>query len=287
MTSSASVLSIDLEFFTHTPAYRAASGEVADRAIGLDALDFVLGVLDEHGARATFFVVSEVAVAHPGTVSAIAAAGHEIASHTRTHRLLSGLTPDELQEEVAGSKEELEDVSGRAVTGFRSPAFEVPDGHFGHLAAAGYEYDSSVAPCRAIPGWYGGEFSVAAPGPATAFQPGAPDGIAELPVAVMPGVRLPLTGAWIRFFGRRYATLGMRWLSDRGVAPVLYVHPWELVDLPSVEGVPRRVYWRTGAWMRRTLEVLLEQPFEFVTAAEVVGEARAAAEGQRSSSPPT
>jgi hypothetical protein len=54
-------------------------------------------------------------------------------------------------------------VSGQPVTGFRAPAFDIPDTHFQELAAAGYEYDSNIVPCRAIPGWYGGECSADRP----------------------------------------------------------------------------------------------------------------------------
>ena len=83
---------------------------------------------------------------------------------------------------------------------------------------------------------------------------------------------------WLRFFGPRYTVAGMKLLARRGIAPVLYVHPWELVDLPAVEGVPRRVYVRTGDWMRRAVEYILDQPFDFTTARSVVAEAGGGAE---------
>jgi hypothetical protein len=72
----------------------------------------------------------------------------------------------------------------------------------------------------------------------------------------------------------------MYWLARRGVAPVLYVHPWELVDLPEIRGVPERIYVRSGAYMRRAVERILATPFEFVpvrTLAEGVGEGDAGA----------
>jgi hypothetical protein len=86
----------------------------------------------------------------------------------------------------------------------------------------------------------------------------------------MPGLRLPLTGAWLRFFGPRYTLLGMRLLARQGITPVLYVHPWELVDLPTVDGIPRRVYWRTGRWMRNALQTVLHPEREFVRARDEV-----------------
>jgi len=264
------VLSVDFELFSQTPAYRNASGDTVEAGLGLDASEYLRSALAEREATATFFVVSSVAERYPEVVESFAAAGHEIASHTHSHKLLSSLSAADRREEVRRSKRVLERVTGRPVDGFRAPAFDRPDDLFDELADAGYAYDSSVAPSRHIPGWYGGDHDVHRPVPATNVRANAPAGVDELPVSVMPGVRLPLTGAWLRFFGPRYTVYGMKQLARRGVTPVLYVHPWELVDLPPVEGVPKRVYWHTGAWMRRAVDRVLAQPFEFVTARSVV-----------------
>jgi peptidoglycan/xylan/chitin deacetylase (PgdA/CDA1 family) len=267
------VLSVDFELFGQTPAYRAASGTTPDETAGLDQGAFLRETLAAHDADATFFTVSSVAEDHPDAVRALADAGHEIASHTHSHRLLSELSPEERREELVRSREVLESVTGASVDGFRAPAFDVPDGTLAALADAGYAYDSSVAASRKIPGWYGGEDDAVRPCSAVDIQPDAPETLAELPVAVMPGLRLPLTGTWLRFFGVRYTIAGMHLLARRGVVPVLYVHPWELADLPAVEGVPKRVYVRTGAWMRRAVERILAEPFAFVTARSVVADA--------------
>jgi peptidoglycan/xylan/chitin deacetylase (PgdA/CDA1 family) len=274
---SDAVFSIDVELFRQTPAYRNAGGSTDRADAGLDGLRFLREALAKHDATATCFVVSSVAQSHPEAIEALATEGHEIGSHTHSHELLSELDPGRRREELARSREILETETGADVAGFRAPAFDIPPDHFRDLADAGYEYDASVVPSRRIPGWYGGEYSLSRPAPARAVDPDAPGELAELPTSVMPGLRLPLTGTWLRFFGPQYTMLGMRWLARRGIAPVLYVHPWELVDLPAVEGVPRRVYWRTGGWMRRAVERILAQPFEFVPAREVV----AAAVGDR------
>ncbi|QCC51301.1 polysaccharide deacetylase family protein [Halapricum salinum] len=265
------VLSIDFESFAHTPAYRSASGSIPDpEAVGPGTMERLLSTLEEYDADATFFVVSDVAQRDPDRIVAAAEAGHEIASHTHTHPLLTDCTPDQRREELERSRAVLESVTGVEVDGFRAPAFDFGDDHFELLAEAGYSYDSSVAPCRSIPGWYGGEWGVHEPTPASDLSPGAPESLTELPIAVMPGIGLPLTGTWIRFFGVHYTLLGMQLLARRGITPVLYVHPWELATLPNVEGVPKRVYVRTGAWMWRAIERILASDFEFVTAREVV-----------------
>jgi peptidoglycan/xylan/chitin deacetylase (PgdA/CDA1 family) len=270
MSDRTAVLSVDVELFSQTPAYRAADGETDRTGVGLDGLTFLREAFREHGATTTGFVVSSLAERHPDAVHALADDGHEIASHTHNHRLLSELDAETRREELTRSRRVLADVTGATVTGFRAPAFDRGEGHFAALADAGYDYDSSVVPSRRIPGWYGGDPDCHRPTAATAIDPAAPAGLRELPVSVMPGLKLPLTGTWLRFFGPRYTITGMRLLARRGITPVLYVHPWELVDLPEVEGVPARVYWHTGAWMRRAVQRLLGTDFTFVSAAEAL-----------------
>ncbi|MDS0261504.1 polysaccharide deacetylase family protein [Haloarcula sp. S1CR25-12] len=265
-TVGRAVLSIDVELFDQTPAYRSASGTTDQRGIGLGGLEFFREALRDRGATTTCFVVSSLVERYPADVEALADAGFEIASHTHSHQLLSELSADDRREELAASRDRLASLTGQSVTGFRAPAFDITDDHFDLLADAGYGYDSSIVASRTIPGWYGGEYDLDRPAPATAVDPDAPADLAELPASVMPGLRLPLTGTWLRFFGPRYTALGMRLLARRGIVPVLYVHPWELVGLPEVEGVPARVYYRTGEWMRDAVEYVLDQPFDFVTA---------------------
>lgn len=275
------VLSVDVELFGHTPAYRNAEGTLADPSVGLEGARFLREALACHNARTTAFVVSELADEHPGAVGAFVDAGHEVGSHTHTHCLLTDLSATERREELTRSKERLEAVTGASVAGFRAPAFDFGDAHFEELHAAGYAYDASVVSCRTIPGWYGGEYDLHRPAPATAVDPEAPAELAEVPTAVFPGIGLPLTGTWLRFFGVRYTILGMRLLARRGIAPVLYVHPWELVDLPAVEGVPKRVYVRTGDWMRRAVERILSTEFEFVAVEDVLADAGLGGEGEK------
>jgi peptidoglycan/xylan/chitin deacetylase (PgdA/CDA1 family) len=58
---------------------------------GPDATDTpqILDLLDQHGARATFFIVGERVARWPHLVSEIVNRGHEIAHHTHTHPVAS------------------------------------------------------------------------------------------------------------------------------------------------------------------------------------------------------
>jgi peptidoglycan/xylan/chitin deacetylase (PgdA/CDA1 family) len=270
MDQPTATISIDVEFFTHLPAYRNASGHTDAPDIGISALDGFLNVFYNYDINTTVFVVADIAERHPDVINRIAAAGHEIGSHTRHHHHLSELSTEQRWDELHNSREILEQVTGTSVTGFRAPSFDIGQRHFQELESAGYEYDSSVAPCRTIPGWYGGEYTGQSPCTTDQLKDGAPNTITEIPIAVMPGLRLPLTGTWIRFFGVRYTILGMRLLARQGIPPVLYVHPWEFAELPDVDGVPKRVYWHTGEWMWEALDTILSTEFEFITARSLV-----------------
>jgi peptidoglycan/xylan/chitin deacetylase (PgdA/CDA1 family) len=273
MTIDRAVLSIDFELFRHTPAYRGASGTLSDKTVGLGAWPFLRDLLADHNATATFFVVGEVAEEHPEVIAEMAECGHEVASHTHTHRLLSSLDTDTQLEELERSRDAIRAATGQEVVGFRAPAFDVPTGLFQRLYDAGYTYDSSIVPARWIPGWYGGEYSMTAPGSTADIEPESKE-LGELPVSVMPRIRLPLSGAWTRLLGRTYTQIGMRRMVRNGGIPILYFHPWEMVDLPEVAGVPKRVTWRTGAWLRETLQELLSMEFNFVAARSVIEEER-------------
>jgi peptidoglycan/xylan/chitin deacetylase (PgdA/CDA1 family) len=273
MSRPSALLSVDVEFFSHLPAYRSASGTTDETGIGRDGIEFLLNAFASADAIGTFFVVSDIAESHPNVISSIASQ-HELGSHTHTHRHLSALPTADRRAELSDSRDRLEAVSAAEVTSFRAPSFDFADDHFEMLAEVGYEYDSSIVSCRSIPGWYGGDYEIQRPTLASDLKLNAPNTLTEIPVSVMPWLRLPLTGTWIRFFGVRYTLLGMRWLAKRDITPVLYVHPWELVDLPAVEGVPSRVYFRTGAYMRQAINRILDTDFEFITVRQLAKQAR-------------
>jgi peptidoglycan/xylan/chitin deacetylase (PgdA/CDA1 family) len=123
---------------------RLLAGASVD-GLGAVAFDDALAGVGRHGADvlrqlgvpATIFVVSAHLGAAPAwwqrsdrtmtveELSSLIADGHEIGSHTRTHRDLRGLRGDELTDEVLGSREELEALFQRRVD-----LVAYPGGHF-------------------------------------------------------------------------------------------------------------------------------------------------------------
>jgi peptidoglycan/xylan/chitin deacetylase (PgdA/CDA1 family) len=81
----------------------------------------LLDLLDEHQARATFFVCGENVRRLPSIARSIVARGHEIANHTDTHAPLYLKTPDFLRRQVTVAQQRIAAATGVAPTLFRPP----------------------------------------------------------------------------------------------------------------------------------------------------------------------
>src|SRR5688572_27650895 len=90
------VMSVDVEDYYQVSAMEGVVSRDAwttyeSRVV--DSTSRVLDLLAAHQVTATFFILGWVADQHPALVRRIAAAGHEIASHSYWHRLVYTLTP--------------------------------------------------------------------------------------------------------------------------------------------------------------------------------------------------
>src|SRR3954452_1078966 len=85
----------------------------------------LLEIFNESGLRATFFVLGWVAERFPRLVRAIAAEGHEIASHGYAHRLVYDLTRGAFRDDVRRATQLLEATAQTGVIGYRAPSYSV------------------------------------------------------------------------------------------------------------------------------------------------------------------
>src|ERR1022692_1358592 len=112
--------------------------------------DKLLEICAEAGCRSTFFVLGSVAEDYPQVVKRIAAAGHEVASHSCLHKAVFTMTPGDFEEDLRRSCGILESLTGKAVRGFRAPSFsvtrEVLPWFYDTLEKARLVYSSSVFP---------------------------------------------------------------------------------------------------------------------------------------------
>jgi peptidoglycan/xylan/chitin deacetylase (PgdA/CDA1 family) len=84
-------------------------------------LDAFLNVLEEYGARATFFIVGEQVASDPGRPEEILARGHEIAVHCYQHHNHLRLSPGKTVEDMRRARGIIEEATGRPVRFFRPP----------------------------------------------------------------------------------------------------------------------------------------------------------------------
>lgn len=185
-------------------------------------------LLAERGSTATCFIIGYFAKRFPHLVREAVAAGHEIASHSYFHRLIYDMSAEEFYQDAVASRKLLEDISGKPVRGYRAPAFSVTEQtpwFFDRLAAAGYEYDSSVFPAPHQTG-----------GLATAqFAPHrietAAGTLTEFPITVVRVLQKPMCffgGGYLRLFPYRLIRSMGRRALDENRPIVFYIHPREI-----------------------------------------------------------
>lgn len=186
----------------------------------------LLSLLAEHNVRATFFVLGCVAEALPGLVPQIASAGHEIASHGYSHRMVSELAPRRFRDEIRRTHDILERQSGQKSVGFRAPQWSmsaVNPWAFEILHEEGYRYDSS---CNPLP------FVGNPKGLRTPYKISTESGILwEIPPMVTPSLigNLPTGGGWgFRVFPQGIIHKSIRELNSKGAPAVIFLHPREL-----------------------------------------------------------
>jgi hypothetical protein len=264
---------------------RAGGYTKAELRMGLEAFS---RFLEPYGAKATLFMVGHDFLHEPShdAIRAVAAEGHEIASHTMTHaqgfRLLSA---SEKERELAGMEEVCERVTGTRPVGFRSPGWNVGDDALPILKRRGYLYDSSVFPTTLMPllkllHWK--TMSSRSPADRTTLgharymaAPTSPyrtsgttlgrrgtDGIVEFPITVVPGVRIPFFATWLVATGMGVFTRSYRVLRATGRPVQFMFHLSDFVDYghPDLAGqVPTA---GDGVYVPQALLMPLEKKVE-------------------------
>jgi peptidoglycan/xylan/chitin deacetylase (PgdA/CDA1 family) len=112
-----------------------------------------LGPLSQHRMPATLYVPSRL-LGHPGYMTRTQLlemddAGVTIGAHSRTHPDLRACSPERLEREVRGSKDDLEDLLAKPVTSFAYPIGFTDERVRAAVAAAGF---TSAVTTR--PGWW-------------------------------------------------------------------------------------------------------------------------------------
>ncbi len=212
-------ITVDLE--PDCPPYLSSSFRGIEE--GAPAL---LALFADLGIRATYFTTGEVAARFPHTVEALLRNGHELGCHGVTHTAFDTLDESAARWEIEESVRLLRTFA--PVTSFRAPYLRFPEAYVRLLEQAGFTLDSSLAKYKR-----------------SYHAPRLPTTLTRIPASMTSSVlRLP---RWIRD----------PWLLALRDPVVLFVHPWEFVDLTR-EQLRYDCRFRTGAAARRALREVIE-----------------------------
>jgi polysaccharide deacetylase family protein (PEP-CTERM system associated) len=240
----ANLLTFDTEEWYHANYDGIDPAALRGRGSNFPAqVEALLTLCAEAGAKATFFVLGAVAEDHPAVVRAIAAAGHEIASHGYSHALAYRQTMAEFAADVAKAKAAIEDATGVAVRGYRAPSWSIVAANYRYLTALdelGFVYDASIFPVRT--------FLYGIPDAPTHIHHPVIDGrtlaLWEIPTSVVTfaGRNFGYSGGfYFRFFPGLFIEQAIRRTNRRGQPAVVYLHPREIdpgerrLSLPAKE----------------------------------------------------
>lgn len=257
----------------------------------------ILDILSKYDIRATFFILGWVAERYPDLVRKIAEQRHEIASHGYCHELVGNQTPDEFRADVAKTKQVLEGITGKEVTGYRASTYSITkrtSWALRVLAEEGYKYDSSIFPVHhdvyGFPEAPRFPFKVSFNGhannplpfrlpktPSTWMGEGRDEGdLWEFPISTVRllGQNLPVAGGgYFRLLPYWLTSKSLKHINDGGNAFIFYVHPWEFdPGQPRINGAPLKARFRHYLNLEKVENRFLSllQDFQFAAVRDVI-----------------
>ena len=157
-------------------------------------------LLDELSVPATFFTTGDTAAHYPSFAAEVVERGHELGCHGHSHRSFMDMSVEEARNELSESSSILRDFG--VVTSFRAPYLQLPEPFVPLLKEHGYLLDSSLAKYK-VAYWRRWHSS----------------GLIRVPASI--------TSSWLRLPPKIRDPI----LRSRKTPLVLFVHPWEFVDL--------------------------------------------------------
>lgn len=228
----------------------------------------ILDILDDFNIIATFFVVADVVEHYPGLVESIVERGHEIACHGLYHACKiapkskeSLMSSSEFEKITLKAKENLEEICGEDVVGYRAPNGYIAGWMIDSLEKIGFKYDSSISK-NSIYNKSDSSLKDIQTKPyypiKNSLEPGGPRQILEIPWPYFDfmGFKLPTGGGpLLRFLGARYILLGLEQSLKRGDT-VFYFHPIDISmeKFPMEFSINRPFYWsKKGKMVEKNL----------------------------------
>lgn len=229
------IISFDLEFWycgtvlrRYLPKDKSKLEKIYPKIV-----EEIISLLGEHGAKATFFVLAQVAQENPELIRRISQSGHEIAVHGLNHQLVSEKSPNQFNSEIRLAKKIIENITGQKTIGFRAPNFSIfnkADWALVELANMGFKYDSSLFPFS-LKRW--GKVST------DIHQPIKNSKLLECPISNYKflGFNIPISGGfYFRAIPYPIFSFLLKRIIKKGRVPILYFHCMDLENfIPNIK----------------------------------------------------
>lgn len=235
-TQQMHLLTFDVEHWYEGFRYRDLDGWQGYPPRDDKMVERLLDKLGDTRQRSTMFFTGRFAEEFPNVVRRAEQEGHEVASHSYSHRVLSRMGGiDAFREDLVRSVSILEDICGCKVKGYRAPKWSIFDLKYLEvlhvLHEVGLEYDSSVFPRM------GGGLGKVFP---HQVDLGGSVKIWELPATTYPffGLRLPVAGGlYFRLFPEWLTHRAFSSCQSNGQPSIIYLHPYDLdASCPRLPG---------------------------------------------------
>lgn len=186
----------------------------------------LLELLDTKQVKATFFILGWIAKELPDLIKEISSRGHEIASHSYSHKILTLMSKEEFKKEIQLSLEAIDKAIGKPVKGFRAPCFSVTNKNlwvFDVLKENGFIYDSSIFPF--------GDYPKEARNQKDKNFFKLKNGLIEFPIKAvhLGGVTIPFGGGgYFRLYPYSFFKKKALEINSKSEILNFYIHPWEI-----------------------------------------------------------
>ena len=254
---SRAFLTVDLEEWYHLDYLKGYRCRESGVRVLPQIFDF-LDMLDDEGVKVTFFCVGEIADENAAILREIVRRGHALACHGLDHGLLTDKGLDQFADETQRARAMIEAAAGQRITGYRASCFTMERDKLDVLRQMGFTYDSSKIRFVQHPLYRNLDL--------TGFQQAddlvyVREGFAEyeIPTLEIGGYSVPISGGgYLRLFPFWLLHILLGLYARRHENFTIYVHPFELTDLPLPlpKGLGRATRFRCLVGRRGNLKKL-------------------------------
>ena len=250
-------LTVDLEEWYHLDYLKGYRCRESGVRVLPQIFDF-LDMLDDEGVKVTFFCVGEIADENAAILREIVRRGHALGCHGLDHGLLTDKGLDRFADETQRARAMIEAAAGQKITGYRASCFTMERDKLDVLRQMGFTYDSSKIRFAQHPLYRNLDL--------TGFQQAddlvyVRDGFTEyeIPTLEIGGYSVPISGGgYLRLFPFWLLRILLGLYARRHENFTIYVHPFELTDLPLPlpKGLGRATRFRCLVGRRGNLKKL-------------------------------